>query len=441
MADLNELNSQLSDLQKQVSTLTTAVSTDQKIRDLNMEVGNIPGVYLANEKISGDAQALASDKDKIKKLQNQISQAEQTSSTPAPPTTPTVPPTSTTNPTPSVVINNTPAAPAAPSVMYSCNNYTCSVDTAGQYSSLDDCQKDCTANYECNIPKLGNPTCMEKAPNKMLKTSVDAQINSLQAQISQLTSTISNEQKFRDLNLEVGNTPGVLIETEGISKSAQYLKNLQAKLKTLQNYKLQHGGNAMIDVEDQLKRGTNSKTYKKLSECQDNCKPLYKCDSDTRKCIVSSDGQFGSLSECETLCTPRFTCDIEDGWTVKIDPQGKFESSEQASINCKPPLIVPKQRINKEQLDKQKTMALNIAGDLNSGNFRLKSTWMHLFVWTAIAILFIALVFYYMSNNTDNALMTVVGIIIAIILIYIIAMWIYNHFFRNGGVKFGAHTY
>jgi hypothetical protein len=37
--------------------------------------------------------------------------------------------------------------------------------------------------------------------------------------------------------------------------------------------------------------------------------------------------------------------------------------------------------------------------------------------------------------------MTVVGIIIAIILIYIIAMWIYNHFFRNGGVKFGAHTY
>lgn len=429
MADLNELNSQLSDLQKQVTGLTTAISNEQNIRDLNLRVGNIPGVLLETQKISTEAKAVNADNQKIKDLQSQISQAEQVSSNPVPaiPTPTPAPPT--------------PAAPPAPSVMYSCNNYTCSLDTAGQYSSLDDCQKDCTANYECNRPKLGNPTCMEKSPNKMLKTSVDAQINSLQAQISQLTSTISNEQKIRDLNLEVGNTPGILIETDGISTSAKDLKNLQAKLKTLQNYKLQHGGNAMIDVEDQLKRGTNSKTYKKLSECQANCKPLYKCDSDTRRCIVSSDGKFGSLSECETHCTPRFTCDIEDGWTVKIDPQGKFESSEEASINCKPPLIVPKQRINKEQLDKQKTMALNIAGDLNSGNFRLKSSGMHLFVWTAIAILFIALVFYYMSNNTDNALMTVVGIIIAIILIYIIAMWIYNHFFRNGGVKFGAHTY
>ena len=46
-----------------------------------------------------------------------------------------------------------------------------------------------------------------------------------------------------------------------------------------------------------------------------------------------------------------------------------------------------------------------------------------------------------MSNNTDNALMTVVAIVIAIILIYIIAMWVYNHFIRNGGVKFGAQTY
>jgi hypothetical protein len=429
MADLNELNSQLSDLQKQVTGLTTAISNEQNIRDLNLRVGNIPGVLLETQKISNEAKAVNADNQKIKDLQSQISQAEQVSSNPVP-AIPTLTPATPT-----------PAAPPAPSVMYSCNNYTCSVDTAGQYSSLDDCQKDCTANYECNRPKLGNPTCMEKAPNKMLKTSVDAQINSLQTQIKGLTSTISNEQKIRDLNLEVGNTPGVLIETEGISNSAKALKDLQTKLKTLQNYKLQHGGNAMIDVEDQLKRGTNSKTYKKLSECQANCKPLYKCDSDTRRCIVSSHGKFGSLSECETLCTPRFTCDIEDGWTVKIDPQGKFESSEEASINCKPPLIVPKQRINKEQLDKQKTMALNIAGDLNSGNFRLKSTWMHLFVWTAIAILFIALVFYYMSNNTDNALMTVVGIIIAIILIYIIAMWIYNHFFRNGGVKFGAHTY
>lgn len=429
MADLNELNSQLSDLQKQVTGLTTAISNEQNIRDLNLRVGNIPGVLLETQKISNEAKAVNADNQKIKDLQSQISQAEQVSSNPVP-AIPTLTPATPT-----------PAAPPAPSVMYSCNNYTCSVDTAGQYSSLDDCQKDCTANYECNRPKLGNPTCMEKAPNKMLKTSVDAQINSLQTQIKGLTSTISNEQKIRDLNLEVANTPGVLIETEGISNSAKALKDLQTKLKTLQNYKLQHGGNAMIDVEDQLKRGTNSKTYKKLSECQANCKPLYKCDSDTRRCIVSSHGKFGSLSECETLCTPRFTCDIEDGWTVKIDPQGKFESSEEASINCKPPLIVPKQRINKEQLDKQKTMALNIAGDLNSGNFRLKSTWMHLFVWTAIAILFIALVFYYMSNNTDNALMTVVGIIIAIILIYIIAMWIYNHFFRNGGVKFGAHTY
>ena len=199
MADLNELNSQLSDLQKQVTGLTTAISNEQNIRDLNLRVGNIPGVLLETEKISTEAKAVNADNQKMKDLQSQISQAEHSSSNPVPaPPTPAPP---------------TPAAPPAPSVMYSCNNYTCSVDTAGQYSSLDDCQKDCTANYECNRPKLGNPTCMEKSPNKMLKTSVDAQINSLQAQISQLTSTISNEQKIRDLNLEVGNTPGVLIET------------------------------------------------------------------------------------------------------------------------------------------------------------------------------------------------------------------------------------
>jgi hypothetical protein len=129
-----------------------------------LRVGNIPGVLLETQKISNEAKAVNADNQKIKDLQSQISQAEQVSSNPVP-AIPTLTPATPT-----------PAAPPAPSVMYSCNNYTCSVDTAGQYSSLDDCQKDCTANYECNRPKLGNPTCMEKAPNKMLKTSVDAQL-------------------------------------------------------------------------------------------------------------------------------------------------------------------------------------------------------------------------------------------------------------------------
>lgn len=418
MADLNELNSQLSDLQKQVSTLTTAVSTDQKIRDLNMEVGNIPGVYLANEKISGDAQALASDKDKIKKLQNQISQAEQTSSTPAPPTTPTVPPTSTTNPTPSVVINNTPAAPAAPSVMYSCNNYTCSVDAAGQYSSLDDCQKDCTAVYHCDRPNLGNPNCVPSH-------SLESQHKSSKAKYSHLVGQAKNLQTMADQEHSSGN---LVVSAQHKSQADQYLKQANSYKKS------------MLDIEDKLKKGHNSKMYNKLSDCQDNCKPLYKCDENTNECIVSADGSFNSLTECETNCKPRFACD-DDNWTIRMDPRGEYRSPAEASYHCKPPLIVPNQNLTKKQVQEQENMSLNIDGDLHSGKFRLKSTWMHLFVWTAIAILFIALVFYYMSNNTDNALMTVVAIVIAIILIYIIAMWIYNNFFRNGGVKFGAQTY
>ena len=84
MADLNELNSQLSDLQKQVTGLTTAISNEQNIRDLNLRVGNIPGVLLETQKISTEAKAVNADNQKIKDLQSQISQAEQVSSNPVP---------------------------------------------------------------------------------------------------------------------------------------------------------------------------------------------------------------------------------------------------------------------------------------------------------------------------------------------------------------------
>lgn len=424
MADLNELNNQLTDLKKQVAGLTSSIKTEQNQIPIEKSTGNTAGVLMTTNEISGQLKALQADKDKIKDLQDQISDAEKISSTPLdpssdPPITPTtLDPTLTPPTTPSVVINNVPNAPPAPSVMYSCNNYTCSVDSAGQYSSLDDCQKDCTAVYQCDRPKLGNPTCTQTHTLESQYKSAKTKFDTLMKQHNNLTKI--SETETNGGNLTVSHNSKLQAQ-EILGKADVYKKS-------------------MLDLEDQLKKGHNSKIFNKLSECQDNCKPLYKCDSNTNECIISADGSYNSLTECETNCKPRFACD-DNNWTIRMDPRGEYRSPAEASYHCKPPLIVPKQNLTQKEIDKQKTMSLNIDGDLHSGKFRLKSTWMHLFVWSAIAILFIGLVFYYMSNNTDNALMTVVAIVIAIILIYIIAMWVYNHFIRNGGVKFGAQTY
>ena len=222
-----------------------------------------------------------------------------------------------------VVINNTPPALSS---MYSCNNYTCYPDSAGKYSSFDDCHNDCAPVYQCDRPKLGNPTCTQTH-------TLESQYKSAKTKFDILMKQHNNLTKISDT------------QTNGGNLTVSHNSKLQAQevLGKADVYK-----KSMLDLEDQLKKGHNSKTFNKLSECQDNCKPLYKCDANDNQCIISSDGSYNSLKECETNCKPRFACD-DDNWTIRMDPRGEYRSPAEASYHCKPPLIVPKQNLTQKK--------------------------------------------------------------------------------------------
>ena len=292
-----------------------------------------------------------------------------------------------------------PKPPVAPSVMYSCNNYTCSTDSSGKFPSLEDCQKDCTAAYQCNTSVDGFPICEQVNPTlgripNSVSNEIKGNLSDLEEEVTQINSKIQKQVESRNSNLFKGNLDGVTKNSSAIVKSQKDLIGVTSQI---------------YELENKLKMGENNSKFKTLSDCQASCQP-------------------------------RFTCD-ENTWTVKADPNGKYARAQEASLECKEPIIIPKQKVTQEEIDREKEMSLNIQGDLHSGNSRLKSTEMHFFVWTSIAILFVGLIVFYITNNRNNVIMSVIGIVFAILFLYIIALWIYKYFFRSGRLTFGINKY
>tara|TARA_Y100000389_G_scaffold40891_1_gene35480 strand:- start:613 stop:1782 length:1170 start_codon:yes stop_codon:yes gene_type:complete len=217
---------------------------------------------------------------------------------------------------------------------YSCNNYTCSKDSNGKYTTLEACTDVCEPKYSCN-----NYTCSEDPNGK----------------------------------------------------------------------------------------------YKTLDDCNNACIAKYTCDKNTWEIKKDPNGEYRTLHEAYLNCKKpplRYSCD-KNTWEIKEDQNGEYATPEEADLNCKSPLIIPKQNVTQEMLDNENKITSNIDGHIQSHFNKLQSSYLHMIVWGAVSILVIFMLFYYTTNRSDNILKTLISILICLVIIWVVASWFYNYFYRN----------
>jgi multisubunit Na+/H+ antiporter MnhB subunit len=76
-------------------------------------------------------------------------------------------------------------------------------------------------------------------------------------------------------------------------------------------------------------------------------------------------------------------------------------------------------------------ITIKIKRQLHSGSNKLNSSDLYIIVWGAITILVVFMLFYYTINKSNGILKTLITILVCIIIIWIVASWFYNYFYRN----------
>ena len=295
-----------------------------------------------------------------------------------------------------VVEKEAARAQPTPSVLYKCNNYTCQQDPNGTFATLEECNKDCKPSFVCNRPKDGFPSCQE-------------------------TQTLANQLKsaqdqFNDAKSRMEKIPRNSSDRDAANK----------KLSLYQN--------TIDSINNKMKQGDTNDYFDSLKSCQSSCKPKYSCDMDTLTVFPAADGSYNSIEDAENNCKPRFSCDTEN-WVVRMDPRGKYKDIQVASLNCNPPLIVPKTKITQKDVDKENSIKANLEGQLKSDSLTLQSDYLHMLVWGILAILFICMVFYYTTNNTNSVLQNLITVVVLIAIILTVSLAIWNYF-QNNPIKF-----
>jgi len=200
------------------------------------------------------------------------------------------------------------------------------------------------------------------------------------------------------------------------------------------NKKLSLYQNTIDSINNKMKQGDTNDYFDSLKSCQSSCKPKYSCDMDTLTVFPDADGSYNSIEDAENNCKPRFSCDTEN-WVVRMDPRGKYKDIQVASLNCNPPLIVPKTKITQKDVDKENSIKANLEGQLKSDSLTLQSDYLHMLVWGILAILFICMVFYYTTNNTNSVLQNLITVVVLIAIILTVSLAIWNYF-QNNPIKF-----
>tara|TARA_Y100000389_G_scaffold40891_1_gene35481 strand:- start:1843 stop:3396 length:1554 start_codon:yes stop_codon:yes gene_type:complete len=173
--------------------------------------------------------------------------------------------------------------------------------------------------------------------------------------------------------------------------------------------------------------------YTTLEDCNDACKTKYTCDKNNWEIKKDMNGEYSTLHEAYLNCKkppPRYSCD-KNTWQIKKDQNGEYATAEEAALNCKNPLIIPKQNVTQEMVDNENKITSNINGKIEYQKNDLKSSYSNMIVWGAVSILVIFMLFYYTTNRTDGILKTLITILICLVIIWIVASWFYNYFYKN----------
>ena len=173
--------------------------------------------------------------------------------------------------------------------------------------------------------------------------------------------------------------------------------------------------------------------YTTLEDCNDACKTKYTCDKNNWEIKKDPTGQYATLHEASINCKepePRFTCD-KSTWEIKKDQNGEYATAKEAALNCKRPLIIPKQNVTQKMVNNENKISANIDGQIQSRSNKLQSSYLHMIVWGAITILVVFMLFYYSTHRSDGILKTLITILICVVIIWIVASWFYNYFYRN----------
>jgi hypothetical protein len=304
-----------------------------------------------------------------------------------------------------------PSQSVSSSTLYKCNNYTCQIDNTGSpgsFSSLEDCNASCAPSFVCDRPQKGMPSC-NQAQN------LGNQLKSAQNQLKTAQNSLNEATQIQQQS-----------QQSGLLTAAQLAKNNITEYSS----QVKFFSDAVRSLDGQIKSGGANQYFNTLSTCQSSCKPRFSCDEDTLHVIPTADGSYNSIKEAENNCKARYTCD-DNNWIIRMDPRGEFRTPTEASLHCKPPILVPNQSVTQDDVDQEVMIQNNIEGQFKSDTLRLESTYMHMFVWGAVMILVVYMVFYYSSNNTNTALQSLIAIFIAIVLIWIIAAWLWNYFSRH----------
>jgi len=312
---------------------------------------------------------------------------------------------------------------------YSCNNhYKCHRSIKGNYYTLDDCNKHCYPKYKCHTNADGTTECI-----------------------------IAHDGKYKSVK-----------ECQEKCKS-KYICDRDEKNQP--SCKISANGN-----------------FNSLTECQTKCQPLFACNPISNTCHYSAKGTYTSVENCQIGCLPKnYTCDKKSytcipqptpppidcaanfGSTTPSDgtlgtvsakyvcPEslpvckdyqynkkwgncvaapstahsGPYSTIEECSEQCQPPILLPKENINKNTLNKQLQVKSTMDGSLESEKLRYNSKVLEYLTYIVITITIIGLICYYAINNTNTTLGTVIAIVSAILVIFIIAKYIYEHYNFN----------
>lgn len=288
------------------------------------------------------------------------------------------------------------------SVLYKCNNYTCQQDSNGNFATLEECNSSCKPSYICHTPDDGFPQC-------------------------QVSNSLSNQLKSAEDNLQKWKNRGyqewLLHKHDGV-----VTPEMRKGMAEISFYE-----DTIGQIAEKIIQGHDTQYYDTLTQCQNNCKPKYNCDLDTLTVFPHKDGSFNSLEEAENNCQPRFTCDTEN-YVVMMDPRGEFKTSQAASLNCAPPIIAPQTKLTSGMIAEENAINENLKGQLQSDTLRLNADYLHMIIWGVLCILFLYMIFYFVTNKNQNLFENIIIIIVLVILILIIFFWAYNYF-KNNPIK------
>ena len=117
-----------------------------------------------------------------------------------------------------------------------------------------------------------------------------------------------------------------------------------------------------------------------------------------------------------------------------MDPRGEFKTSQEASLNCAPPIIAPQTKLTSDMIAEENAINENLKGQLQSDTLRLNADYLHMIIWGVLCILFLYMIFYFITNKNQNLFENIIIIIVLVILILIIFFWAYNYF-KNNPIK------